>query len=168
MLRLYILRHAKSAWPMPSTGDHDRPLNKRGHGDLPKISAMLQDRNYTPKKAYCSSARRTQETWHGIEDAVPGCTVKITDSLYESTTRQYLATIRGIAGTQSVMLIGHNPVCDDLTRVLVNGDGPLVMDFLTTHFPTGGLAVLDFEADEWSDIAPASGRLIDFVRPRSL
>ena len=30
MLRLILMRHAKSDWSTPSNGDHDRPLNKRG------------------------------------------------------------------------------------------------------------------------------------------
>jgi len=168
MLRLYILRHAKSAWPAPATADHDRPLNKRGRSDLPKIGAMLEIRGYIPKLVLCSSAERTLETWKGIEPFTGNCPMEVRDELYESTTSRYLAAIRSVEGIQPLMLIGHNPVCDDLTRLLITGDGPVAADFLPTHFPTGGFAVLDMDASDWSQIKATTGELIDFVRPRSL
>jgi len=168
MLRLYILRHAKSAWPAPATGDHDRPLNKRGLNDLPKIGQMLLSRNYLPDLILCSSAHRTQETWKGIAPYVSNSVLEIRDELYESTTNRYLAAIRSVEGSAPLMLIGHNPVSDELTRLLITGEGPVAAEFLPTHFPTGGLAVLDIDAADWHSIQATSAELIDFVRPRNL
>ncbi len=168
MLRLYILRHAKSAWPVPASRDHERPLNERGISDLPRIRTMLSERNYLPDIALCSSAQRTLDTWKGVQPAMPECVLKVHDELYESTTRQYLATIKAVEGMPSVMIVGHNPVCDDLTRLLITGDGPAAASFLPTHFPTGGLAVLDLEAKSWHDIMPTTANLVDFVRPKHL
>lgn len=168
MLRLYILRHAKSAWPAPATGDHDRPLNKRGRNDLPNIGNMLVDRDYIPELVLCSSAQRTLETWAGIETYTSNSRMEVRDELYESTTSRYLAAIRSTKGNQPLMLIGHNPVCDDLVRLLITGDGPIAPEFLSAHYPTGGLAVIDIEAASWSAIEATTGNLVDFVRPRSL
>lgn len=168
MLRLYILRHAKSAWPAPATGDHDRPLNKRGLSDLPKIGQMLLSRGYIPDLILCSSAHRTQETWKGIAPYVSNSAMEIRDELYESTTNRYLAAIRSVEGAKPLMLIGHNPVSDDLTRLLITGDGQIAAEFLPTHFPTGGLAVLDIDAPNWNSIQATTAELIDFVRPRTL
>jgi phosphohistidine phosphatase len=94
--------------------------------------------------------------------------MEVRDELYESTTRQYLATINAVEGDMPLMIIGHNPVCDDLTRLLITGDGDAAQAFLPTHFPTGGLAVLDFDAKCWQDIIPTTGDLADFVRPKNL
>lgn len=168
MLRLYILRHAKSAWPAPATGDHDRPLNKRGLSDLPKIGQMLLSKEYNPDLVLCSSSRRTQQTWKGIAPFVSNSAIEVRDELYESSTSRYLAAIRSVEGSKPLMLIGHNPVSDELTRLLITGDGPVAAMFLTTHFPTGGLAVLDVDATEWSTIEATSAELVDFVRPRML
>jgi len=168
MLRLYILRHAKSAWPSPATGDHDRPLNKRGLSDLPKIGQMLLSRKYSPDLVLCSSSQRTRDTWNGIAPYVSNSAMEIHDELYESTTGRYLAAIRSVEGSNPLMLIGHNPVSDELTRLLITGDGPVAAEFLPTHFPTGGLAVLDVDAPEWRSIQATSAELIDFVRPRTL
>lgn len=168
MLRLYILRHAKSAWPAPSTGDYDRPLNKRGLNDLPKIGHMLQVKGYIPDLALCSTAHRTLETWSGIEAFIPNCELKPLDSLYESTMSQYLMAIRSVESAIPLMLIGHNPVCDELTRYLITGDGPVATEFLPTHFPTGGLAVLDIDSTDWGSVMATRAELIDFIRPRNL
>ncbi len=168
MLRLYILRHAKSAWPAPSTGDHDRPLNKRGRGDLVKISKMLLERGYLPDLALCSSAERTQETWRGIAGVLPNCAMEIRPELYESTTSRYLEAIRSARINGSLMLIGHNPVCDELTRLLITGDGPVAGEFLSTHYPTGSLVVLNIPANHWTEVKTTSADMVDFVRPRFL
>lgn len=168
MLRLYILRHAKSAWPVPATGDHDRSLDKRGLGDLPKIGKMLAARNYLPELVLCSSAVRTQQTWAGIAPYLPNSKFETRPELYESTTARYLAALRSADSNGPVMLIGHNPVCDELTRLLMTGDGEAAREFLPTHFPTGGLAVLDIESQCWSDIQPTTATMVDFVRPRWL
>ena len=168
MLRLYILRHAKSAWPSPATGDHARPLNKRGLNDLPKIGQMLLSRGYLPALVLCSSAHRTQETWNGIAHYIPNSTMKICDELYESTINRYLMAIRSVEGSKPLMLIGHNPVSDELARLLITGGGPVAAEFLQTHFPTGGLAVLDIDAPDWGSIRAKSAELVDFVRPRAL
>ena len=39
---------------------------------------------------------------------------------------------------------------------------------LGQKYPTAGLAVIDFELDDWGDIAKKSGRLERFVTPKSL
>src|SRR6188472_2438008 len=39
---LLVLRHAKSSWEHPELTDHDRPLNKRGKNDAPRMGELLQ------------------------------------------------------------------------------------------------------------------------------
>jgi phosphohistidine phosphatase len=45
---LRILRHAKSSWEHPELNDHDRPLNKRGKNDAPRIGKLLQKEKLIP------------------------------------------------------------------------------------------------------------------------
>ena len=42
MKELLVLRHAKSSWKHPELDDHDRPLNKRGKRDAPRMGELLQ------------------------------------------------------------------------------------------------------------------------------
>ena len=129
---------------------------------------MLLSRNYLPDLVLCSSAHRTQETWNGIKPYISNSDLEIRDELYESTTSRYLTAIRSVEGSKPLMLIGHNPVSDELTRLLITGDGPVAVEFLPSHFPTGGLTVLDVDAPDWNSIQATSAELIDFVRPRNL
>jgi phosphohistidine phosphatase len=39
---------------------------------------------------------------------------------------------------------------------------------LAGNLPTAGLAVLDFDIDDWTDVAPRRGRLALFVSPKLL
>jgi phosphohistidine phosphatase len=59
---LLILRHAKSSWSDASLSDHDRPLNKRGKGDAPKMGSLLRAEELTPDLIISSSAKRAIRT----------------------------------------------------------------------------------------------------------
>ena len=39
-----ILRHAKSSWSDPALDDHERPLNKRGRRDAPRMGELARQR----------------------------------------------------------------------------------------------------------------------------
>jgi phosphohistidine phosphatase len=43
MKTLLLLRHAKSSWKDTDLDDHDRPLNKRGKRDAPRMGQLLKD-----------------------------------------------------------------------------------------------------------------------------
>ena len=43
MKTILILRHAKSSWSKPGLADIDRPLNKRGKRDAPRMGAFLHE-----------------------------------------------------------------------------------------------------------------------------
>src|SRR3954471_7418828 len=63
MLRLMLLRHAKSDWSRPGLPDRDRPLNARGREAAPAMAAHISTHGLVPQRAIVSSAVRTQETW---------------------------------------------------------------------------------------------------------
>ncbi len=73
-----------------------------------------------------------------------------------------------------VLVIGHNPGLEELShrraapasRVL--DDERKRLDTLKVKFPTAALAVLDFEIESWDVLAPGTGALVDFIRPKSL
>ena len=59
---LTLIRHAKSSWNDPSLTDLERPLNKRGIGDAPKVGAALAEAGLGFDRILCSDARRAQQT----------------------------------------------------------------------------------------------------------
>ena len=48
MKTLLILRHAKSSWKVPDLLDHDRPLNRRGKRDAPRMGKLLKEKELSP------------------------------------------------------------------------------------------------------------------------
>lgn len=166
MKRLYVLRHAKSSWATPGLSDIDRPLNERGRRQLELLSQWWIDHDMQVDHVAISPAKRTQETLSRFEAALQPKTTSIEQQLYPGTLDTYLATIWGQTAN-SIMLIGHNPTCDELARVLAAPSSPAIGE-LAAHFPTAGLAIFDFAGESWSDVGTASCQLVDFIRVRAL
>ncbi len=179
LLRLYILRHAKSSWALPGITDFNRGLNDRGSKDLAKIAKLMVSKSYIPEQIYCSSAVRTSRTIEGIRNEIqnsqhhknppPRMPVEYIENLYSGTIDNYLNVIKKHNNdNQSLMLVGHNPTCHSLTSRLIADGKKRAIAALSYNFPTGALAVIDIESDSWADTEEKSGYLQDFVLPRNL
>ena len=72
----------------------------------------------------------------------------------------------------SVMVVGHNPGLEQLATLLarepVKRKERDRFDRIEEKFPTAALAVLEFDVPRWRDVAPGTGALRNFVRPRDL
>ena len=62
MIRLVLVRHAKSDWANPSIDDHDRPLNARGLRDAPRMARALAGTGFRPEVILSSTALRARTT----------------------------------------------------------------------------------------------------------
>lgn len=170
MLRLILLRHAKSSWNNPGLPDIDRPLNERGNRAAAAMAQMFVDRGLVPQKILCSSAQRTRETLaHLIPAFRQPLEVDVISDLYSFSEDGYLSIIKtwGKSATP-LMVIGHNPATELSAHSLVKDDPDGLMPHMTAKFPTAAAAVIDFPILSWSDLATASGRLISFDCPRDL
>ena len=171
MLRLYILRHAKSSWALPGRSDFDRGLNDRGTRDLPKIARALDQHGYHPDHIYCSSAQRTRLTADGIVAAAKNLSPSIDylDNLYSGSLDNYLNALRDHPNhQQSLMIVGHNPTCDALADFLIKDGNAKAIKTIAYKFPTGALAVFDMPAEKWGELLGDTGYLVDFLLPRDL
>lgn len=167
MKRLYILRHAKSSWAQPGLGDMDRRLNKRGKRQLATLQDWFSRQSTKPDVALCSPSERTRLTWQGLEQALPGTVFEIASSLYSGSVDTYLAELSA-RNEDRVMMIGHNPTCDELARYLMAPTSPAANSLISAHFGTANLAIFDLEIDEWNSISGGSGQLVTMLRPRDL
>ncbi len=171
MKSLLFLRHAKSSWSSPELADHDRPLNGRGRAAAATMGRYIVEHDLLPELILCSTARRARETleraateWSYLPPA------HIERALYDfSGGRGYLDLI-GKTDNQvaSLLVIGHNPTIEILVSDLIGEADPELVEKLTFKYPTAGLAVLEFDTDKWSDVAPGKGKLITFALPREL
>lgn len=169
MLRLYVLRHAKSSWANPGQSDFDRGLNERGTSDLPKIATAIEQKGYIPDFIYCSGANRTQLTASGI---VSGISAKPKIShlreMYTGGLSGYMEIIQNHPAPQALMIIGHNPTCHALATSLTGFGDEAHKSAMFIKYPTGALAVLDLPFENWADIEERSGTLVDYQVPREL
>jgi phosphohistidine phosphatase len=165
MKRLILTRHAKSSWDDPLTADHDRPLNERGKAAAADLGQWLASRGYVPDEVLCSDAVRTRKTFSGIAPALPGTPVlELKPALYHAGPDVMMAVLKHAKG-DVVMMIGHNPGIAEFAARLV-AHPPKNADF--ARYPTGATLVVDFNIDNWADVAFGTGTVDDFVIPREI
>ncbi len=167
--RLILLRHAKSAWP-ENVADHDRPLAERGRKAAPLIGAYMAREKLIPDLALVSPARRARETWDIVRKDLPkAITQRDAPGIYEVPAEAILEVIRTVEpDVRTLLLVGHNPGMEDLAALLAKTGEADALQRMAEKFPTGGLAVIDFEIEEWSEVGLGGGMLHCFVTPRSL
>jgi len=170
MLRLILLRHAKSDWNDMGLSDIDRPLNERGRRAAGRMATHFVESGLVPQRILCSTARRARETLGFLVEAfAQPLAIDVISDLYTFAGDDYIRIIQNWGRTGSpLMVVGHNPATEETARRLVGDDPDGLMTQLETKFPTAGAAVIDLPALDWSDIAPGSGRLISFDCPRDL
>jgi phosphohistidine phosphatase len=162
MKTLLVLRHAKSSWSDASLSDHDRPLNKRGRRDAPRIGQLLAREALTPKVIITSSARRALTTAEAVADAsgFEG-EMLVTRALYHADPEGYLAAARQHGGEHDIiMVVGHNPGIEDLVECFSAG---------WERMPTAALAEVRLVIDAWGELDDsAQGRVVNVWLPREL
>lgn len=167
MTRLYLLRHAKARWAEPGSRDYDRPLELSGRADADAVAASLRLAGHVPDKVLCSGARRTRETWEVAARHLPVADVLYSDALYSSDASGYLDIIRAHGGAGSALVVGHNPMMEDLATALSRDGDKEALAAVSLGFPTCGLAVIRLSTP-LSQIAPEDGYLEEFFSPANL
>ncbi|RUW43696.1 histidine phosphatase family protein [bacterium M00.F.Ca.ET.141.01.1.1] len=167
MSRLYLLRHAKAGWALPGMRDFDRPLDASGRADAEKMGAAMRSRSYVPDLTLCSNAKRARETLEGLAGQTDTGKVLFFDTLYSEDAAGYLRLVRDHGGSGSLLVIGHNPMTEDLAMA-VSGDGGETERAMLNHgFPTSGLAVVRFPGN-LAKAAQGAGYLEAFLTPADL
>lgn len=162
MKTLLILRHAKSSWSHPELSDHERPLNKRGKRDAPRIGELLRVEGLVPDVIMSSTARRAQETAERVIDAsgFDGNMLLIPE-FYHGNYETILELLREVPdNAECVMIIGHNP---DLEEFIEN----LTDDY--ARLSTASLVKIEVPIQRWKELRETvTGRLIDVWHPSRL
>ena len=162
MRLLSILRHAKSSWSDSSLDDHDRPLNKRGSRDAPRMGELIREQGLVPDVILSSTALRARDTALAVAAAAGfPAEVHFTRRLYGAGPDEYLEALRALPDdSEHALVVGHNPGLEDLVALMVGG--PHTM-------PTAALAVVELPIDRWRDLdPPPGGSLRALWRPREL
>ena len=96
--------------------------------------------------------------------------VELLDELYGAEPAQLLQIIRmaEVTDPARLMLIGHNPGMHELALMLAGSGDAAAKKAIEDNLPTAGLAILDFEIDDWSEVAFRRGKLVRFTSPKLL
>lgn len=170
MSRLFLLRHAKSAWADTGLDDFDRPLTKRGRTAAVKMAHAMTAAGLSPPLILCSAALRARET---LALALPilceDCRIDIERGLYLASAASLLDRLRSIESADTdVLVIGHNPGLHELTLLLAQYTESEAYRDLAAKFPTAALAEIEFPPSNWAGLTQNQGTLRRFVTPRTL
>lgn len=167
MKELLLIRHAKSDWGDPGLDDHDRPLNRRGLRDAPRMGKALAERKISPDLIVTSSANRARTTASlvaaelGYEESL----IKVESGLYLAHPEEILQVIQGIdESVGCVLLFGHNPGMHEAAWQMTRPGSPASAD----HFPTCAVARFQISAEFWGTVAFGEGELVDHLYPKGL
>ena len=162
MKTLLVLRHAKSSWKHLDLTDHDRPLNKRGKRDAPRVGTLIKQRKLTPDAILSSTAKRARRTADAVADESGfGGAIHLDRRLYLADTDTIMEVVRELGGSAGrLLVVGHNPGLEELITRLTGR---------TELFPTAALAELRLSIASWSALRSSShARLVHLWRPKEL
>jgi phosphohistidine phosphatase len=162
MKNLLLMRHAKSSWKDASLPDHQRPLNKRGKQDAPRMGAFLQEQGLALDAILCSTAVRARETAQGfLQEYTFEGEVHYFDDLYGAAPETIIALLKQLSeSVGAVMVIAHNPGLDDFLEIVCDECG---------HMPTACIAHIKYSIERWSELHAATrGEVVHFWMPREI
>ncbi|MFW5807576.1 MAG: SixA phosphatase family protein [Spirochaetota bacterium] len=159
MLRLSLLRLAKSSWEHDNLTDHERPLKERGLHDTRLMAAELKKRSLLPDAIACSTSRRTRETIRifldetGLSDSI----VVYDRALYHAWATGILEYVNNHGNGSHLMIVGHNPGIHEFVEHM--------SDSRIEKFPTCAFAMLTIDTDKWSNVKYDNAELTEYLYP---
>ena len=161
MKTLLLMRHAKSSWQQPELPDHERPLNKRGLRDAPRMGKLLLEHGLTPELILSSSAKRARDTASHVAQA---CHYEgepeLLDVLYETSAWNYIKTLHVLPNAyERVLIVGHNPVLEALLLTLAS---------TYRQMPTAAIAHLELPTQRWDVLREVDATVVNLWTPKTL
>jgi phosphohistidine phosphatase len=162
MKTLLVMRHAKSSWREANIADHDRPLNKRGKRDAPRMGQLMREESLMPDLILTSSAKRALSTAKLAAEVVGyEGEILVSRDLYAAGPDEIIELLCELPEVcNTVLIVGHNPGFEELVDTLTD-EAP--------GMPTAALACIELDIDEWEAVGKeASGSLVNLWLPRNL
>tara|TARA_B100001123_G_scaffold31337_2_gene32923 strand:- start:20620 stop:21096 length:477 start_codon:yes stop_codon:yes gene_type:complete len=156
------MRHAKSSWKHDKLSDHDRPLNKRGMGDAPRMGRLLREKLLLPEVIMSSTALRAKTTAEEIASSIPlAGVVEFDPNLYLADPDTIMDVVRHAhVGAGPLLIIAHNPGLEGLITRVTKRDEQL---------PTAGIAHIRLPIDRWHAFRVSTcGDLVDLWYPKGI
>ncbi len=161
MLRLTLVRHAKSSWADPGMRDFERPLNARGARDAPVMALRLSELKRLPDHLVSSPALRAITTAGVFAErlGVPAESIRLEPRIYDASAETLVEVVRELdPKARHAMLFGHNPGFSELSRWLATS--PFY------DMPTCAIASLELQISDWKELGAGCGRLAHYLFPK--
>lgn len=162
MLRLTLIRHAKTEPAYDGQEDWDRTLETRGQRDAPEMGKRLKDRHFKPDRVLSSPAVRALTTATIVvrELGISASKVVQDERLYLASPKDMLTVIQEHGGNaKHLMLFGHNPgiteFADQISR-----------ERSIDNMPTCATYTVQFDIDDWSKLDWGMGVDAEFDYPK--
>ncbi len=171
MKTILLMRHAKSALGVLGQADRDRPLNRRGEQAAKRMAEHLLAQGPLPDLILCSTATRTRQTLAALVERLrpPAPPIALEPGLYLASEDVLLNRLRDLPSTVgTVLLIGHNDGMWHAAHALAGHGKASLLAALREKFPTGALATLQVEIEEWTELMAGAATLAAFACPRDL
>jgi len=160
---LILVRHAKSSWKDTTLNDIQRPLNKRGNKDAPKMGKYMAEHKILPEVIFSSPGLRALTTARliSVEIGIKPSDIIVDENIYTFDPEDLLAAIRALKNKyDKVMIVAHNPAVTDILNYLCGSK--------IDNVPTCGVAVLRFSTDSWKKVSKSKAKLVSFDYPKKL
>ena len=160
MKTLLVLRHAKAQKDAPN-GDKARVLTERGKRNAATMGHLLPQIAPVLDRVVASDAKRAQQTATIVATGA-GFVGDITTqpAIYGADLDEMVDLVHHLPnGDDCVLLVGHNPVFEELAAALAEPGTP------PPSLPTAGLAHLEFDVQRWRDVREGKGKLRGVHRP---
>ncbi|MCO7226857.1 histidine phosphatase family protein [Pleionea sp. CnH1-48] len=157
---LTLVRHAKSSWKFPELDDFERPLNKRGHRNAPKIAERLNEVGLKPDCIISSPAVRALSTAQIIADILLFERKRIIEhpDLYHASVKTLIGIIcQQDDNLKHLMIVGHNPTLNDLLWMT---------DVDIDNLPTCGVVNFSLDIESWSSFSHQALKLEYYDYPK--
>ncbi len=171
MKTLGLFRHAKSDWHDRRARDFDRPLNPRGRRGAELMGLHIAGYDVAWERIVASPAVRAAETIElAAKAAGRSFPINWDRRIYLASSATLLDLLRETDDAlSSILLVGHNPGLEDVIFDLVPDDGSSPLrDSVEEKFPTAAFAVIECDAEHWSQLGQGAARLVHLIRPRDL
>jgi phosphohistidine phosphatase len=162
LLRLTLVRHAKTEPGRHGQEDWDRALESRGQRDAPEMARRLKQYSPKPERILSSPAVRaiTTATIMARELGVSAQKVQQDERLYLASPKDMLAVIRELGErAHHLMVVGHNPGITEFADRISS-------ERSVDNLPTCAVYSLQFEIAAWSELQWDSGVDADLDYPK--
>lgn len=163
MRTIIAIRHAKSSWASPNLTDQERPLNKRGHNDAPRMAKILKEIE-GQVDIFCSSpAKRAHSTAMYFADCyeIAHNEISIEHDLYFKDESDILDLIQNQQDKhQNMMFFSHNPT--------ITGFVNQFTDVYIDNIPTCGISILKAQVNTWQEVNSSTLKLVKSLYPKMI